>query len=204
VRLQIRLFFLFFLSLYRVFPAFSQESETFIKVLPDICLSETEELIFQKVNDYRIQHGLQPVHLSKSLTYVAQFHAWDLAVNYATSRRCNLHSWSSKGPWSACCYTEDHRHAECMWDKPRELTNYQGNGYEIAYWTNEPLSPSRFAEKTLIGWKQSHEHDRVILNRGEWSKIEWISMGVGYNNGYAVVWFGNLPDEEEEIHLCMN
>ena len=45
---------------------------------------------------------------------------------------CNLHSWSDKGPWSACCYTPDHAQAQCMWDKPSELTNYPGNGYEIS------------------------------------------------------------------------
>ena len=173
-------------------------------MLPEICLSETEELIFRKVNEYRVQHALKPVTLSSSLTYVAQLHAWDLAVNHPTSRRCNLHSWSSKGSWSSCCYTEDHNKAECMWNKPRELTNYAGDGFEIAYWTNEPLSPSGFSDKVLLGWKRSTEHNRVIMNKGKWQKAEWNSMGVGFYQGYAVVWFGILPDEEREIHLCVN
>ena len=91
-----------------------------------------------------------------------------------------------------------------MWNKPRELTNYQGNGYEIAYWTNEPLTPLRFSEKALAGWKQSHEHNQVIINKGEWATVDWISMGIGYLQGYAVVWFGTVPDPEQEIYPCGN
>ena len=203
MKLQIRIYSLLIFSLFGAFPSFSQEADSIVKVLPEICLSETEQLIFRNINEYRVQHGLPTVALSKSLTYVAQLHVWDLAANHPISQRCNLHSWSSKGAWKACCYTEDHNGAVCMWNKPRELTNYQGSGYEIAYWTNEPLSPSHFAEKALIGWKQSNEHDRVILNKGEWNKLDWISMGVGYLQGYAVVWFGTLPDEKQEIHLCV-
>ncbi len=91
-----------------------------------------------------------------------------------------------------------------MWNKPKELTNYPGDGYEIAYWTNETLSPSRFSDKALLGWKQSTEHNRVILNKAEWQSVEWNAMGVGYYLGYAVIWFGTLSEEEQEIHLCVN
>jgi uncharacterized protein YkwD len=195
---------LILISLFRTSDVFSQASPVATKVIPEICLSETEEMIFRKVNEYRTMYGLKAVQLSKSLTYVAQLHVYDLAVNHPTTRRCNLHSWSSNGPWSSCCYTEDHRAAECMWNKPRELTNYSGDGYEIAYWTNERLYPSQFAEKALLGWKRSSDHNRVIMNKGEWKKLEWNAMGVGYYEGFAVVWFGILSDARQEIHLCVN
>ena len=91
-----------------------------------------------------------------------------------------------------------------MWNKPRELTNYHGDGYEIAYWTNEPLSPADFASKSLTGWKRSPEHNEVILNKGMWKTADWNAMGVGYYLGYTVIWFGKEPDVEPEILPCMN
>ena len=198
------IFLVFIFSLSGAAFSHAQESDSIVKVLPEICLSETEENLLIKINEYREKYGLPAVTLSKSLTYVAQYHAWDLAANHPANGRCNLHSWSSNGPWTSCCYRKGHQEAECMWNKPRELTNYQGDGYEIAYWTNEPLSPEKFAAKALQGWKRSSEHNEVIINQAEWRKVEWNAIGVGYQQGYAVVWFGTLPDEEKDIHLCVN
>jgi hypothetical protein len=174
-----------------------------MKVLPEICLSLTEQDIYEKLNAYREAKGLKPVPLSKSLTYVAQMHVWDLAENGPFQpHRCNLHSWSSKGSWTSCCYTEEHDKADCMWVKPGELTNYHHTGYEIAFWTDEPLSPLNFAEQALKGWRKSTGHNEVIVNQGDWNDLEWNAMGVGYSNGYAVVWFGTVPDEDGEIIQC--
>ena len=86
-----------------------------------------------------------------------------------------------------------------MWNKPRELTNYQSEGYEIAYWTNELLDPKAFASKALLKWKESPEHNSVIINSREWGSMDWKAMGVGYYKGYMVVWFGADPDDETEI-----
>ncbi len=174
-----------------------------MKTLPDICLSLTEQDIFEKITTYREEKGLKPIPLSKSLTYVAQTHAWDLAEHGPFKpHHCNLHSWSSKGPWSSCCYTEEHDKADCMWVKPGELTNYHHTGYEIAFWTDEPLSPLSFSEEALKGWRKSTGHNEVIVNQGDWHDLEWNAMGVGYSNGFAVVWFGAVPDEDGEIKQC--
>jgi uncharacterized protein YkwD len=184
---------------------YAQHSTGGNKVLPEICLSETERAIFHQVNEYRRQKGLPGVKLSLSLTYVAQVHVWGLAEHNPLSRRCNLHSWSDKGPWTGCCYTDDQDEAACMWEKPRELTNYSSEGYEIAYWTDEVLDAGPFAEKALRAWKRSAPHNRVIINSGEWRKIDWNAMGVGYYKGYAVVWFGAVTDTQTgEIHYCDN
>ncbi len=172
------------------------------KKLPPVCLSEAELDLYKLVNQYRHERGLDPVPLSGSLTYVAQLHVKDLAEHHPYGRHCNLHSWSDYGPWSPCCYTEDHKHAECMWEKPSELTNYRAFGYEIAYWTDEELSPLLFALKALNGWKRSPEHNVVILNGGMWKYHSWKAMGVGIYKGYAAVWFGEEPDGEGAVAGC--
>ena len=183
-------------------PSAAQKSNPPWKKLPELCLSETEELLVRKINAYRIEKGLQPVPLSASLTYVAQLHAWDLAEYGPTIRRCNLHSWSNHGSWSSCCYTDDPKKAPCMWNKPRELTNYLSEGYEVAYWTNEELDPEGLADHALRAWKRSPGHNEVIVNQREWRDMDWKAMGVGCYRGYAVVWFGTVTDPENDIHLC--
>lgn len=86
-----------------------------------------------------------------------------------------------------------------MWNKPRELTNYPGVAYEIAYWTDEPLDPKAFAAKALQQWKESPGHNSVIINSLEWRNLDWKAMGIGYYKGYMVVWFGADPDDDTEI-----
>jgi len=168
-----------------------------LKEIPEVCLSETEREIVHLINEYRRAMGLDSVPLSKSLTYVAQVHVKDLAENHPYSRRCNLHSWSDKGPWTPCCYTKDKKQASCMWFKPRELTNYEFEGYEIAFWTNQPrLDPAKFASVSLKAWKKSPAHNNVIINGSEWKRLTWKAMGVGFYQGYSVVWFGEDDDPD--------
>ncbi len=167
--------------------------------LPEISLNKAERELVLLINRYREQKGLPAIPVSKNLTYVARLHVQDLSQNHPFSKRCNLHSWSDKGPWTPCCYTEDHAEAECMWIKPQELSNYPGLGYEIAYWTNEPLSPAGYARKALAGWQRSVPHNVVMVNLGRWKSKAWKAMGVGVFDGYAVVWFGEEEDQEQLI-----
>jgi hypothetical protein len=97
-----------------------------------------------------------------------------------------MHSWSDAGTWSPCCYTDDHAESQCMWDKPRELTDYPGDGFEISYgaW-GMPADPAG----ALAGWQSSPPHREVILNAGMWSDA-WQAVGIGIRGGYASVWFG--------------
>ena len=86
--------------------------------ITDVCLSEQEWKLYDMINEYREQFDLLKTPISRSLTYVAQVHVWDLNVNKPNSKSsCNMHSWSDKGTWSACCYTSDHAKASGMWDK---------------------------------------------------------------------------------------
>ena len=156
-------------------------------------LSQEEQSLYNLIMQYRKTKNLPPIPLSPSLTIVAQTHAHDLADNNPDQGRCNLHSWSNKGSWSACCYTDDHAKAQCMWDKPSELTSYKGNGYEISAWSSDDIS----ASKALDLWKSSPGHHAVIINSGIWNS-SWQAIGIGIYGGYALVWFGNEPDSQSK------
>ncbi len=155
-------------------------------------LTDEEKKLFDLIMAYRKELGLPMIPCSSCLTKVAKLHVRDLANNDPVSDECNGHSWSSNGPWTPCCYTADHAQAACMWSKPRELTPYKGNGYEIAYthWGGDAV-----AAGALLGWQQSpHGHNDVIINKGVW-KEKWNAIGIGIYKNFAVVWFGHEPDK---------
>jgi hypothetical protein len=157
-----------------------------------VCLTNEEQKLYQLITEYRKSKGLTPIPLSAKLTLVAQTHAHDLTDHYIFDfeNKCNPHSWSKKGKWTSCCYTNDHKEAKCMWDKPREIAGYEGNGYEIAYYSTKGAS----AEEGLAGWKLSPGHNPLIINEGMWSKVEWKGIGIGIVGEYGVVWFGEAED----------
>jgi uncharacterized protein YkwD len=152
-------------------------------------LSQEEQALFDLIMQYRKSKNLPPIPLSPSLTFVAQAHARDLFENSPDQGRCNLHSWSNRGKWTPCCYTDDHANANGMWVKPSELTSYRGRGYEIAAWSSEEIS----ANTALDLWKSSPGHHACIINSGIW-KTPWKAIGIGIYNGYALVWFGHEAD----------
>lgn len=154
--------------------------------------SPDEKQLYNLLMAYRKANGLPLIPLSHSLTIVAQTHAADLEENYTRNDRCNMHSWSNKGKWTPVCYTADHAQSKLMWAKPRELTSYTGNGYEIAFAEDEDFLAN--APNAIDAWKQSKQHNAVILNRGTWKK-KWNAIGIGIVGSYAVVWFGNEPDK---------
>lgn len=155
-------------------------------------LSAEELKLYNLITEYRKDKGLPKISLSKSLTFVAQTHVKDLQTKGLVNETCNLHSWSSNGSWTSCCYTSDHAKALCMWGKPRELTSYKGDGYEISYGS---YGMSASAEDALNSWKGSSGHNAVIINQGIWSDNYWKAIGIGISNGYAVVWFGTELDK---------
>ncbi|HYC85657.1 MAG TPA: CAP domain-containing protein [Chryseosolibacter sp.] len=158
-----------------------------------VCLNREEKKLYDLMMEYRKSKGLPSIPVSGKLTFVAQTHARDLVANYQFNpeNRCNPHSWSNDGAWSACCYTNDHAQAKCMWDKPKEIAGYDGPGYEIAYWT----SAAATAEEGLAGWKKSPGHNPLIINEGIWSKADWKAIGIAFYKEYGIVWFGEMPDD---------
>jgi uncharacterized protein YkwD len=153
------------------------------------CISAQEYKLYELIMQYRASKNLPKIPLSTSLTLVAQIHCKDLMEN-PPQLPCNMHSWSKKGAWEACCYTPDHKQAAGMWSKPKELSQYVGNGYEIASWSSAVATP----EASLEGWKKSSGHNAVIINQGIWKSSAWNAIGVGIVGNYAVVWFGVETD----------
>lgn len=159
---------------------------------PEVCMNKEEQKLYQLMMDYRKSKGLPAISMSAKLTLVAQTHARDLTDNYTFDfdNKCNPHSWSKKGKWTACCYTSDHKQAKCMWDKPKEIAGYAGSGYEIAYYSSRGAT----AQEGLDGWKVSQGHNPLIVNEGIWSKVNWKGIGIGFYGEYGVVWFGESED----------
>ena len=159
---------------------------------PTWTMSSDEQELFDLVIAYRTEVGLGPIPYAPSLAYVARTHATDLRVNrpHEASEECNLHSWSDAGPWSACCYTDDHAEAECMWDKPAELTSYEEWAMEISYGSGGTVTPA----EALAAWDGSEGHRAVIVNEGVWDEHPWRAMGVGIDGGFANIWFGETAD----------
>lgn len=156
------------------------------------CLSLEEKKLYDLMMAYRKSKGLDPIKLSSKLTLVAQTHARDLAEHYEfdPKNKCNPHSWSGQGKWTPCCYTNDHKEAKCMWDKPKEIAGYASPGYEIAYYSSAGAS----AAEGLEGWKKSPSHNPLIINEGIWKKVSWQGIGIGFYKEYGIVWFGELED----------
>lgn len=154
-------------------------------------LNEPEQELYRRIMEYRKEKGLPAIALSPALNLVAKTHVKDLSENNPIGGGCNLHSWSSKGNWTACCYTPDHARADCIWKKPRELTSYTGNGYEIAHYSSAGATPS----SALEGWKRSSGHNEVMINGGRWAALNWKAIGIAIYKEYAVVWFGEEEDK---------
>ena len=157
-----------------------------------ICLTAEEQKLYDLINQYRTLNGLGKIPLSVKLTEVAKAHSLDLDKNFDVGQGniCNMHSWSGKVKGFPCCYTDDHKDPQCMWDKPRQINGYPGNGYEIAYFHSSKAT----AEESLESWQTSDAHNPVILNTGQWEIAEWKAIGVGIHGSYATVWFGMESD----------
>lgn len=186
--------FFHFLALMFLFPSVTLAQEPVNAIHYD-SLSNGEKEIFRLINNYRQSKKLPQIAFSPSLSFVARAHAQDQTMHHRYKSRCNLHSWSDEGEWTSCCYTADHNRAECMWNKPRELTDYSGDGFEISFYSTYRYSDeAAFAADALAGWKKSHGHNSVIVNLDGWKKTEWKAMGVGVHGCYINVWFGKEAD----------
>lgn len=163
-----------------------------------VCLSTDEKKLYELLMKYRKEKKLPSIPLSASLTQVAQAHVKDLMDNYTADSNCNPHSWSDQGNWTPCCYTSDHKQAECMWNKPQEIAQFASSGYEIAFWHSAKASP----EEALTGWKKSQGHNQVMINAAQWKEVTWQAVGVGMYEQYAVIWFAEGKDEKEKPRVC--
>ena len=165
-----------------------------IRELREYGLSEADANLYYLINEYRESLGLSKLSFSKSLTSVARAHVKD-SHDYTPRLQLdgrgiqgNLHSWSNNGNWRGGAYTPDHEHAQIMWDKPSELTDYAGAGYEISVYHSIGIDP----KLALDLWKSSSGHNEVIIGDNDWSFI--TTMGVAMDKNYSHVWFGGDED----------
>lgn len=159
---------------------------------PQGCSAGGAEIV-AAINAVRADNGLPAIALSSSMCEVAATHNQDLAAHAPHAPAdCNLHSWSNQGPWSACCYTSDHAQAQCMWDKPGELTVYPGNGYEVSA-AGGGLTP----QSAVDLWLGSPGHRAVLLSEGAWADPPWLALGADIQDGFAAAWFGHQVDPAE-------
>ena len=153
------------------------------------CLSADEQELFELVNAHRTNNGLEPIALSKSLSYVARMHAMDLEDNVGEL----THGWSD------CAYISgDKSTYNCMWLKPSELCQFPGRGFECAYSSSQAARP----ENAVAGWQKSPAHNAVILNQNIWEKKTWLSLGIAVYGHYACIWFSAEADPLGVAELC--
>lgn len=158
-------------------------------------LTSEEQKLYNLIMEYRKSLGLPKIPLSKSLTFVAQTHTKDLVENKPDLGNCNAHSWYANGNWTSCCYTPDHAQAKCMWNKPKELTNYTDIGFEIACGSNVCCSDFKMtAEYAFNSWLKSPSHHAVMINKNAWKTYNWKAIGIGIKGGFSTVWFGKKED----------
>jgi uncharacterized protein YkwD len=141
------------------------------------------------INAYRAKGGLAPIPLSPRLSGVAARHVKDLADNQPHRVHGSLHSWSTSERWTGGAFRlADPQTHTVMWQKPREIADYEGYGVEIA------AAGVRDLKHALHLWAASPRHRDVILSRGVWARLNWRALGAVYYKGYACAWFGEMPD----------
>ncbi len=173
--------------------AFSQKG-----VPDDFCLTDDEYRLAELINAHRVINGLKEIPVSASLSFVARTHVIDLYTNHPDTSICNLNSWSDKGDWTPCCHNKWVPQAECIRNKPGELTNYTGEGYELTY--AEVFNTN--ADTVFRFWTKIDESSAFLLNKDQWEKKSWRAMGVGIYKSYAVVWMGLRTDALPSPEKC--
>jgi len=175
-----------------VFPAISHANSAFFSGNDSVIkgVSQDENILYNMINDMRRQAKMSPIAFSACLSIVAHAHINDLIITKPQDNGCSLHSWSASGKWTACCNTKDPAGILCMKSKPKEITGYPGNGYELIYWGEDNATPADAAAL----WQKVDASSDMILCRGKWKNYQWKAIGVGIKDGYAVLWLGDKPD----------
>lgn len=190
------IFFLFLgLGLFMFNTKASAQTDT---IPDDFCISSEEYQLYQLINDYRKAFALPEVVLSRSLSYVAIAHVRDLAANFNPDTTCNMHSWSDKGRWKPICFPSEQSRKNNVHLKAKEIIGYPKEAYEITYWSNVENSP----QQILSFWRENKASTNMLLNREKWEGVSWKAMGIGIEDGYAVVWFGEGIDFEVSTPVC--
>ncbi|MCK5475726.1 MAG: hypothetical protein KAI71_04060 [Candidatus Pacebacteria bacterium] len=174
------------------------------------CITEREREFEKLFNEYRASNGLQFIPLSRSLSYVAKIHSHDVIVNKTIHGQCTGHSWSDKGSWSGCCYENPDNpsssDANCMNNKPSEITDYKWAGGENAIGGSigsiNRMQNLMTPVEALSGWINSPGHHAPMINIGVWKDIKWNAFGISVYMNNANLWLGEHTDVAEKPVYC--
>jgi hypothetical protein len=174
-----------------------------------VCLSAEEGELARMINEYRASLNLPPLQISKSLSLVAQQHAWDSVNNQnawptpPAGKTCNLHSWTGvvnpalqEGTWTAHCSFADHPNPNGLLDKPKEIAGTDMQGIENSFASSGTATPLG----ALTAWKNSPGHNAPMTQQNGWGPM--AAMGVGMSGGVAHLWLGWVTDPVGEALLC--
>ena len=168
-----------------------------VPIPEEVCMNGFEQQLYALIDTYRGENEAHKIEVSKKLTFVAKLHARDLYHNRIDKDSCSMQSWSDKGFWNACCFSErDNSKQSCMWDKPKEITGYEGKAYEVIY--NGGSEPKRIMEL----WKGSSFYSDILKNSGRYADKDWAAVGIGQYKNVTVVWFGEIEDEDKDVQSC--
>lgn len=168
-----------------------------VPIPEEVCINGFEQQLSALIDTYRSENGAHSITLSKKLMFVAKLHARDLYYNRIDKDSCSMQSWSDKGFWNACCFSErDNSKQSCMWDKPKEIAGYEGKAYEVIY--NGGSEPKRIMEL----WKGSSFYSDILKNSGRYADKDWAAVGIGHYKNVTVVWFGEVEDAQKEVKKC--
>lgn len=185
-------------SFILLFLALSGKSIAQKSIPKGFCITPEEKQLFNQINQMIDEYGKTELELSKSLSYVAKVHIDDLLKNHPDTSICNLSSWSDKGEWTACCHNPYIPQQDCMWDKPKELTPYPYRGYELVSYFEDDFN----LDSVLLLWSDTKQVLDMILTEGNFKKKKWICMGIGLNEKYVSVWFGQRADKQGKTDIC--
>ena len=187
-----------FIILFYIFIPFAANAQN--KIPATYCISAEEMHLFDQINELRSDFNKTKLKISASLSYVAQTHVNDLLNNRPDTSICGLSSWSDNGNWKACCYNPYVLDEDCMWDKPKELTSYPYRGYELVTFFEDKVA----TDSVIRLWSSSREALDMILTRERYGQKKWICVGVGINEHYVSVWFGQRADKAGKPKICDN
>lgn len=87
-----------------------------------------------------------------------------------------------------------------MHSKPKELTDYRYNGWELIFWDSEAAQP----DSAMEFWERTDISLNVLINNHPSYKKDWNAIGVAITGKYACLWLGHYDDPEEAVAPCSN
>ncbi len=165
----------------------------------EYCINENERKLYKLIDDYRSEKGLHTIPISRALTQLAKMHAKDIVNNRPAKATMSIHSWTNKGKWKSCDYTNDTKGQNCMQDKPAELTSYKHKGYELIAINENGEMTADFAMKD---WKNNSTYGIMLVNKTGWQDKNWEAIGIAVYKNLAIVWLGENTDKSGAPVAC--